>query len=229
VPEGNIGTVNATFTVRLSAASSQIVTVAYQTTDGSALAGSDYVSRAGTLTFAPNTTTQIVTIAVNGDTKNEDNETFFVSLSNASNAIIANAQGMGTILDNDPPPTIRISDVTMHEGSAGVTNATFTVALSVASGKTVTVAYRTADNTAVAPGDYGAVSGTLTFLPGTTTQVVTIAVNADTLPEPTETFFVNLTNPINGVITDGQGVGTILDGPASTPQNVHVYLPMVQR
>src|SRR5207248_1934875 len=82
VTEGNSGSLNANFTVTLSASSAQTVAVAYATADGTATAGSDYQSNSGTLTFNPGITIQPVTIAVNGDTLDEANETFFVKLSN---------------------------------------------------------------------------------------------------------------------------------------------------
>jgi hypothetical protein len=99
--EGNAGTTPLVFTVTLSAPSTQTVTVGFATADGSATAGSDYVAAGGTLTFAPGTTTQTVTVNVNGDTTSESNETFVVNLSNATNATIAVAQGTGTILNDD--------------------------------------------------------------------------------------------------------------------------------
>jgi len=106
VTEGNAGTVSAVFTVSLSAASAQPVTVAYATADGSAVAGTDYVAAGGTLTFAPGTLTQTVTVAVNGDTLPEGNETFFVNLSNPTNATTADAQGRGTIGNDDGSITV---------------------------------------------------------------------------------------------------------------------------
>lgn len=101
VNEGNSGTTTATFTVSLSAASGQTISVNYVTADGTATAGSDYVARSGTLTFAPGVTAQGVAITVNGDTAVEPNETFSVGLSGASNASIARATGTGTIVNDD--------------------------------------------------------------------------------------------------------------------------------
>jgi len=106
VNEGNSGTTTATFTVSLSAASGQTVSVDYATADGTATAGSDYVARVGTLTFAPGTTAQGVAITVNGDTAVEPNETFSVDLSGASNAGIARATGTGTITNDDAVVTV---------------------------------------------------------------------------------------------------------------------------
>ena len=195
VTEGDGGTTSAVFTVSLSAASGQAVTVQYATADQTALSPGDYTATSGTLTFTPGQTTRQVTVAVQGDLLDEANETFVVNLTSPSNAGISDGQGLGTITDNDPEPTLSINDVTVTEGDGGTTSAVFTVSLSAASGQTVTVQYATADQTALSPGDYTATSGTLAFTPGQTTQQITVAVQGDTLDEPNETFLVNLPGP----------------------------------
>lgn len=99
--EGNSGTTIATFTVSLSAASGQTVTVNYSTANGTAEAGNDYTANNGILTFNPGQITQTISVPVNGDLSHEASETFSVNLINATNATIADAIGMGTIIDND--------------------------------------------------------------------------------------------------------------------------------
>jgi hypothetical protein len=100
--EGNRGAKRFVFTVNLSAASSQFVTVNYATADGAAtVADRDYRPRARTLSFAPGETSKTITVLVNGDRRIEPNETFFVNLSNAQNATLADAQGQGTIRNDD--------------------------------------------------------------------------------------------------------------------------------
>jgi N-acetylneuraminic acid mutarotase len=101
VIEGNTGMTNAVFTLNLSAASNQFVTVYYSTADGSATAGSDYVAISGVYTFQPGETSKAVTISVIGDTVVEADETFFVNLGVALNAVIARGQGTGTIINDD--------------------------------------------------------------------------------------------------------------------------------
>ena len=215
VTEGNAGTISAMFTVTLLPASTQPVTVAYATANGTATAGQDYVAASGTVTFAPGETTKPLSILVNGDLRDEDNETFVVNLSNPSNAVIGDAQGVGTILDNDPLPSLSISDAAVTEGNTGTTTATFTVTLSPVSGRTVSVNWATANGTAVAPDDYVAASGTLTFAAGTTSQTLSVSVRGETTVEPNETFVVNLSGPINATITDAQGLGNILNDDAA--------------
>ncbi|HZV06325.1 MAG TPA: Calx-beta domain-containing protein, partial [Gemmataceae bacterium] len=88
----------------------------------------------------------------------------------------------------------------------------FTVSLSWASVGTTTVDYLTGDGTALASsGDYVAVSGTLTFQPGQTSQTVVVQTLDDGHADPTKYLTLNLSNPTGGVITSGQGIGTILD------------------
>ncbi|MFB2977734.1 Calx-beta domain-containing protein [Microseira sp. BLCC-F43] len=101
VTEGDSGAKDATFDVSLSAASTQTVTVNYVTADESATAGQDYKQTSGILTFAPGQTTQTIAVPVIGDTLVEPDETFKVNLSNGTNATIAVASGVGTILNDD--------------------------------------------------------------------------------------------------------------------------------
>jgi len=211
VTEGDAGTVNAVFTVTLAPVSSRTVTVNWASADGTAVSPADYAAASGILTFYPGWTTRTVTVALKGDVVGEFDETFKVNLSVPSNATVAHGTGVGTIIDDDPLPAISISDVHVLEGNAGTVNAVFTITLAPVSGRVVTVNYATANGTALAPADYAAAGGTLTFLEGETTKTITVAVKGDVVDEFDETFKVNLSLPINATVADGQGVGTILD------------------
>ncbi|WP_263625889.1 putative Ig domain-containing protein [Xanthomonas campestris] len=226
VNEGNAGTSNATFTVSLSQpAGAGGVSFDIATADGSATAGVDYVASSLTgQTIPAGSSSATFTVLVNGDTLSEPNETFFVNVSNISGAGVSDAQGQGTIVNDDALPSLSINDVSVNEGNSGTTTATFTVTLSAASGQTVLVNYASADGTATAGSDYVARSGTLTFAPGTTAQGVAITVNGDTAVEPNETFSVGLSGASNASIARATGAGTILNddvvvtvGPASLP------------
>jgi hypothetical protein len=217
VNENDAGTVNATFTISLATASAQTVTVDFATGDGTANAPADYQTNSGTLTFDPGDLTKTITVLINGDTLDEPAETFFVTLSNAGNAVILDTQGQGTINDNDSAPTLSINDVSIAEGDSGATNATFTVLLSAASGRTATVNYATADGTATAGSDYESTSGSLTFNPGETSKTIAVRINGDPTFEPGETFFVNLSSPTNASIFDNQGNGTITNDDPAPP------------
>ena len=314
--EGNSGTKNATFTVTLSGETFQPVTVNYATANGTATAGSDYTATTGTLIFNvnPGETSKQITVSVLGDSLFEANETFFVNLSNATNASIADAQAQGTITNDDvalPTITLAVSpssvtedgttnliytftrtgattntltvnysiagtanstdytgatpgtgktitfaagastatltidptadtivesnetvaltlatgtgynigtttavigtitnddllpnlnlsaNQTIVEGNTNTQNVTYTVTLSKTSTQTITVQYATANGTAIAGSDYTSTSGTLTFNPGVTSQVINIPILNDSINEANETFTLNLASPIN--------------------------------
>jgi hypothetical protein len=209
--EGNSGTINATFTVTLSAASANNVTVNYTTANGTAISPSDYYSTSNTLTFDPFETSKTITVPVIGETIFESNEYFHVHLSNAVNAAIADGQGVGTILNDDPIPTITISDVSQSEGDSDTTNYSFTVSLSNPSSQTISVSFATANGSAASGSDYSSTTDTLTFDPLDTSKTVTVSVSGDSIYEFNENFFVNLSNAINATIGDNQGVGTIVN------------------
>ena len=108
----------------------------------------------------------------------------------------------------EPLPTLSINDISENE-DVGV--ADFTVMLSSPSSFPVTVNYSTADGTATAGSDYTATSGTQTFAPGEIDKTISVPIVDDFLYEGDETFSLNLSNSINATISDGQGIGTIVD------------------
>ena len=202
------------FTVSLDAESSKEITVDYATSDGTATAGKDYnaVSLI-TLTFAAGETEKTFTVTIKEDDIDEDNETFIVRLSAPVNAAFAGdvsaIEATGTITDNDDTPSLSIEDVSLQEENA---NMTFTVTLSAASGKTVTVNYATSDGTASEPADYGETSEPLTFDPGETEKTFTVTIKEDDIDEAEEeTFTVTLSGASNATIGDATATGTIQD------------------
>jgi hypothetical protein len=107
---------------------------------------------------------------------------------------------------------ITISSVSKKEGNSGTTAFVFTLTVSGSPLSTVTVDWATGGGTAPAVTDYVPGNGTVSFAPGVTTKTVTIQVVGNTIPEPNETFFVNLSNPSpNAYLGNSQGVGTILN------------------
>jgi uncharacterized repeat protein (TIGR01451 family) len=102
--EGDAGVTSAVFTVNLSVPSSEVVSVPYATTNGTAQAGSDYVEASGTITFPPGSTTRTFGVGIIGDTIVEGAETFAVLLVGCTNGVITSSLGMGTIEDNDSSP-----------------------------------------------------------------------------------------------------------------------------
>src|SRR6185503_3430546 len=180
--------------------------------DGTATRQGDYVRIVGsTVVFNPGQSNQTISVTVNGETVGEPNETFFVDLSNPINATLADSQAQGLILNDDGVPSLFINDATVTEGNAGSTNANFIVRLSAASTQPVTVGFATANGTALAGSDFVATNGTLTFPVGSTNQTLAVRVLGDGINEGTETFFVNLFGSTNALISDGTGLGTIVD------------------
>ena len=323
------------FSVSLGHASSRTVTVDYATSDGTAVAGSDYTADNGSLTFNAGDTSQTVEITVLTDSEEEGQETLTLTLSSASNATLADATGTGTIengestgTQEDPPaedpvvlltaafanvpadhngdnftfqltfsenvnagfaqirdhaftvdggsianayrqtqgsnqgwnvevnptgneaititlpettdcdaaraictddermlshatsvrvagpPAISVSDAAVQEAEGAVL--VFSVTLSRASSRTITVSYATQDGTAQAGSDYTAASGALTFNPGDTSQTVSVTVLTDSDDEGQETLTLTLSNPSQATLDDATATGTIEDGEPSS-------------
>jgi hypothetical protein len=179
------------------------VTFDIATQDNTAtVADNDYVPRSLTAQTIP-VGQQFYTfdVTVNPDGNIEQNETFFVNVSNVSGASVADGQGLGTIVTDDSP-VLSVDDVSMTEGDSGTRTFTFTInSTKPAPAPGITFDIATADGTAQDdnPGsednDYVASSATgATISTGNTTATFNVTVNGDTFVEPNETFFVNLTN-----------------------------------
>ena len=213
--EGNSGTKNATFTVTLSGETFQPVTVNYATANGTATAGSDYTATTGTLIFNvnPGETSKQITVSVLGDSLFEANETFFVNLSNATNASIADAQAQGTITNDDvalPTITLAVSPSSVTED--GTTNLIYTFTRTGATTNTLTVNYgitgtaNSTDYTGATPGT----GKTITFAAGASTATLTIDPTADTIVESNETVALTLATGTDYTIgTTTAVIGTI--------------------
>ena len=214
------GAGTATFTVTLTGDVQDSFDVDYATTANTAIAGVDYTTTSGTLTFPANAAsgaTQTFTVAITDDTQVEPSEDYTITLSNITGlTTIADGTAIGTITDNDSV-TLSINNITNSEGNSGVTNFDFIVSLSNVSSLETTIDYVTVDGTAtVIDGDYTSLTqSVLTFLPGETVKTISVSVNGDRLVEPDETFTVELSNLItNGNdITLGNtiGIGTIVN------------------
>ena len=209
----------ASFTVTLSRAVPQEVTVDYATrTDPTAAAetaavpGQDYTAASATVTFAARATEATVTVPLLGDALDEHTETFWLRLNSPVGATIADGTATGTIADDDPLPEITIADAAATEG----TPLSFEVRLTPFSGRTVTVPWATEARPpgvdSASPGtDYTAATGTLTFAPGTTTARVEVATLPDDASEADETFLVHLGTPTNAALDDSTASGVIFD------------------
>ena len=323
VTEGDSASIS--FTVTLDEAASETVTVDYATSDGSADASDDYTAKSGTLSFSAGDTSKTISIAIKDDIVNESDETFTVTLSNASGAELGASQATGTIRNryvapltasfaNVPaehngsaftfeldfsenvqagyarirdqaftvsggaiasarritqgsnqgwtitvnpdgngdititlpettdcdasgaictddrrklshstseivagPPAISVSGATVQEAEGAVLE--FSVTLSHASSRTVTVDYATSDGTATAGSDYTAASGALTFNAGDMSQTVEVTVLTDSDDEGQETLTLTLSNPSSATLADATGTGTIENGESTGTQD----------
>ena len=224
VGEGG-GTV--TLTVTRTGGTSGAISVNYATAAGTAtggascVAGIDYVNTNGTLNWPDGDgASKTFDVTICSDGAFEPDETFTGTLSGATGGATIGTPNPATvtITNDDPPPSglFSISDVRLFEGNSGAVNASFTVTF--VGGSPASVQYSTANGTATSGTDFLPASGTLNFntavgpegIP-TSSQTVTVVVNSDVAKEANETFFVNLTSPINGTIVDPQGVGIIVD------------------
>jgi len=247
--EGDGGSSVIAFTVSLSAPSNQQTIVNFSTGDdpsaanratagsGGCSAGEDYLALTSAITIPANTSappSADILITTCGDTLDEFDETFVVTIFSPTPALqITDNQARGTILDDDAPPQVSISRSSTQpffEGNAGTSNFGFTVSLSTASGKTVTVQPTTASGTASGGAAYGgavdfvnAPLPLLTFQPGERTRTVNVPVCGDLLAENNETFTASLTNPTNATLGTSSATATITDDdtpPAITINNI---------
>ncbi len=231
VTEGDSGTQNATFTITLSKASSQTISINAIPSNGSAHSPGDYTSGGARLVYNPGEVSHTFSVPIKGDLFNEINETFFVLLSSPVNCSIGRGRGIGTIVDNDPIPSITIDDVSIGEGNSGQRVASFRLKLSAPSGQLVKATFATADGTASAGDDYVAVAPTqIAFTTGNSFAYARVFINGDVLNEANETFFVDLTSPVAATIAGTssgslQALGTILNddrAPSITVTNVSI-------
>ncbi|WP_310461073.1 Calx-beta domain-containing protein [Sphaerotilus sp.] len=223
------GAGHAVFTVQLTRASDTPTTLNLTLADGTAVGGGvDYGSAgpnnlevsldngvtwvtATSVTIPAGTTSVLVRTPVTDDLIRESAETFTLTATVVSGDVnVTQPTGTATIVDNGDtlPSFVPINDVVVNEAAG---TATFTVKLSEPSGQTVTVRYSTADGTATGGVDYTPVNGQLTFAPGETTKTITVPITNDTVFENAETFFVQLSDPVNAGLPSPTGKGTILD------------------
>ncbi|HEV7797337.1 MAG TPA: Calx-beta domain-containing protein [Pyrinomonadaceae bacterium] len=191
--------------------------VNYSTSDGSAIAGADYTATSGTLIFPDGVTTQTFTVPILNDVLDETTEVIGLHLTNpaGSGSFGVPTDSQLLIIDDDPPPSLRINDVAVTEGDSGTVSAVFTVTLSAATSFTVTANYATADGTANAGSDYQQAIGQVVLNPGDLSKTIGVTINGDTVPEVNETFTINLSGATSASIADSQGIGTILSDDAA--------------
>ena len=214
---------NSVFTITKAGSTSYSCQVSYATVNGpavgGAIAGSDFTATSGTLTFASGQTSQTVSVPTIDDTIFENTETFSLALSgpDKSGTLGTASTATATINDNDAcnGAVFTISSIgAVTEGA----NSVFTITKTGAASATCTVNYATSNGTAVAPGDYTATSGTLSFTASKTSTSVSVPTINDAVVEGSETLSMSLSNPTQsaalgapstttGTINDNDGGG----------------------
>ncbi|HEC85628.1 MAG TPA: hypothetical protein ENI48_10375 [Thioploca sp.] len=209
----NSGT--ATISVNRLGGKSGQVTIAYATSDDTAIAGSDYQTTQGTLKWASgDAQTKTFTVPVIDDTKPETNETVTLILSNPTgNAQLGvNKTATLNLIDSlGTPDTTTLSGVLQFTESnyqaanEEVGSVTLMVSRTHGSHGEVTVSYTTQEGTAKADQDYLETTGALNWGEGDTdNKEIIVSIMSDTVEEANETFTVNLSNP-----TSDASLGTI--------------------
>ena len=155
------------------------------------------------------------------------NETFEMRLSEVTLATFEDSVAVCTITNDDAKPNISISDVVVAEGDNNTTDANFSIYLSSRSGFPAQVNYSTVNNSATATTDYVSASGIVEFTAGDSVKIVTVLINGDRTNEAHETFYVQLSSPIEAMLSDSIGTGTISNddpGFSVTPLNLRWIL-----
>jgi hypothetical protein len=219
--EGNTGTTAFNFTISLNTPSGRSVTVPYTIASGTATPGVDYVASNGSVVFSPGQTTKTVTVVVTGDTIDESNETFTVSLGTPTNAIRGTVVDcVATIVNDDiapPPPAgaIAFSSATYSLNEDGTTAQPVTLTRSSGSVGSVSATVSFSAGSASSPSDYTGTPIVVSWADGDSAdKVVTIPINNDTSYEVTETFSLSL-----GSLTGGASLGAVRDATVQIVDN----------
>lgn len=212
---------NVSFTVTLQNPIGTTVTVNYATANDTATVDADYYSRSGQLTFPaqipppqpPNANqTVTITVPILNDTIDEEDETLVLNLSGASGAIIDDAQGVATIIDDDPPPSVTIPNVTGWEDRGPLV---FTATLSAASERTISFNWSTSSNLNAPQKSVADTSGSLTFSPGETSKTISLPVTDDVLlDDSNEIVTLALSNAVHVTLPGTAPTGTVIDDEA---------------
>lgn len=213
----------ATFQVWLSRPAASLVTVDYETQDGSARAGLDFLATRGSLQFAPGEMVRSVTVPLLDDTLAETDELFTLLLSGAVNATLADASAMALIGRSDGTlgggaealPRLSVRPLVLGE-AAGF--ATFVVQLDAPSTAPVRVSVQTGPGSASyeAEADFAYINQTLVFAPGETTQQLQVPITNDGTAERAETFWLTLYDAVGAQITQRYVPALVIDDDATS-------------
>ncbi|MBW3663287.1 MAG: cell wall-binding repeat-containing protein [Actinobacteria bacterium] len=212
---------SAPIEVRLDRPSGKDVTVGWRSRSASATDGLDFTAATGAVTIPAGATSAEVLVEALEDTMHEDDEAFHLVLGNPVNATIGDATGRVTILDDDAPPLLRLSDADAVERDTTLTQARPVATLSAISGRDVAFDWLDVQETATRGTDYRAAPRRVVIPAGSTSAAVSIDVLPDTLVEQDETLRVELSSVSGAEVVDGVATVTILDndGPTDSDRN----------
>ena len=202
-PSGAESTTPVAFEVRLTRPSGLPATVRYATVNGSAMAGSDYAARSGTLTFLPGQTRKTIFVSIVNDTSVEPDETFSVHLTDPVNAVFGIDTHVYSIQDEDTNGAIRLSAAAYSVGEAGP-SVTITAQRIGGSSGSVSAVIKTSGDTATEAGvlaDFALTEATLFWATGDrANKSFTVPIVDDARDEPNETFEAWLSDPTGGAV-----------------------------
>lgn len=199
------------FRVNLSAPSGKPISFLYATADGTAVSGKDYSTATNTVNIQPGRAFADIWVPVTSDSMHEPDETFFLNLSNPTNVTISDNQGKGTIVNNDPVPTLFFFIGGAAEGDTGLTARTINLQLTNPTYQLVTFSLATGDGTALKGKDYNSSDTTFVIPAEQMSATTSVQIIGDTINEPNETFNLNLYNVSNATVTNAQAQITIID------------------
>ncbi|MFP6895516.1 MAG: Calx-beta domain-containing protein [Roseibacillus sp.] len=214
VIEGDSGVRSLLFTITLSEApqAGELVSADFATSPGTATSGVDFIATTGTLIFSAGEISKAVSVAVRGDTVEEDNETLLLSLSGVSGAAVANATASGTIIDDDLIIKAGVGDATVFESDDSTREVAVVITLDQPALSVMSVHAETRAGSAAAGTDFVPVSRMITFNVGELSRTFGVAILGDTEVEATESFTVALFNPAGDLaITGDPATITIYD------------------
>jgi VCBS repeat-containing protein len=213
VTEGNSGTTTATFTLTRTGDTTGASAVKARTSGGTATATSDYSPVAlSTVSFGAGESTKTLTVDVTGDGLPEANETFNLVLSASTGATISDTSATATVVNDDGYAYLSVDNISVAEGNAATTPATFTLTRSGNTTGASSVKVKTSGGTAIAGDDYATLGlATVSFGAGETTKTVTVDVTGDTTAENNETFNLVLSTPVGATVSDTSGTASIVN------------------
>ena len=201
----------AAATIRLDRPAYDEVTVRYDTAANTATAAQDYTDQSQVeVTIAAGLTTATAEVPILQGDVYEDEESFFVDLSNPVGAELgSDTRAEITIVDDDSPPTLSVRDAAAVDEESGPLS--FVVERTGETSLPATFSWSTEDGTAEAGSDFTAAGGTVTIPATSSTAALQVQLLSDSLAENDETLSVTLSDPVGAAIADGSATGVILD------------------